>query len=99
VAAAAGVPGSLISIATMEPPYMAERYKAANMLMPVSGGKAKVTGTRMAMAMVAVRPGSTPTIRPMTTPRTMAKILAGRRTVARPSNMLSEIVIITVTVP
>src|SRR5690625_7310774 len=74
VAAAAGVPGVRNMMAAMEPPYMADKYRAASMASPESGASGKVMGKSNANAIVADRPGSAPTIIPIAAPRAIRKI-------------------------
>ena len=63
------------------------------MLIPVSGGMAKVTGTRRAMAMVADSPGMAPTRSPRPVPAATAIKLNQVNTEVKPSKMLSKNII------
>ena len=67
VAADEGVPGVHISVAVIDPPYMAEVYTDVNRTSPAAGVILKVIGMSRATAMVADKPGSAPTVIPPTT--------------------------------
>jgi len=69
VAAAAGVPGVEMRIALISPPCMAPTYTPSKTMRAAIGGSIwYVKGTRSAMVIVAVRPGSAPAMMPTVMP-------------------------------
>ena len=64
----AGVPGVLMTMAEMPPENSAELYTPISMAKPWVGSSQNVSGVRIAMAMVEVRPGSVPMSMPTHTP-------------------------------
>jgi hypothetical protein len=96
VAIEEGVPGVLIRIAGKAPPYMAEQYTALTHISPITGSIAKVNGTNIATAIVAVNPGRAPAIMPSG----MSKVMAARFLKARTLiNASKNIPIVQITPP
>jgi hypothetical protein len=90
VAMAEGVPGILIKIAEIDPPYTAPVYKPSKKANETTGSIPKVKGINTAIVIVAVRPGNAPKTIPIRTPRKELKKRNGFVKKARPSRYRSN---------
>ena len=80
VAMLAGAPGILSRMALTAPPATVAVYTEPSRISPLAGVMWKVKGMRRATAMVGLRPGSAPMIRPPTVPATSTRKWKGSNT-------------------
>lgn len=81
------MPGMRIKVEGMSPAKMAMAEQAIMAPTAGSGSMKKVSGTRRAMAMVAVRPGMAPTTRPKAEAARMVRSTSHRITIMMPVSM------------
>src|SRR5215831_4413223 len=86
-AADAGVPGMRISAPGMSPEKIAIAVAVTIDAIAGTGGMKKVTGTRSAVAIVAVRPGTAPTKSPKIADSRMTKSVYGSNTSPKAARM------------
>src|SRR5882757_341460 len=80
-------PGVLSRIEVVDPPYMAPKKMAQNMMIAARGSpSAKTTGSNNDMVTAGPRPGSTPTAVPIAAPRNAYSRYSGLRTVPNAEN-------------
>ncbi len=89
VAMADGVPGVLTRHAGIASENMAATYSAPSIARPWLGGRTNVKGSTSAVPMVAVKPGSAPTVIPMSTPTAMISRDDGATAIPSPSSIAS----------
>src|SRR5690349_6695342 len=80
----AASPGMLTSTDVVEPPYIAPYQMPVIMMRPVTGPYGIVNGRRSAIVAVGPRPGSTPTIVPISAPTKQAIRLTAVKELAKP---------------
>ena len=85
------MPGVLISIAEIEPPYIAPIYNDTSILIPLMELMPYVMGNKRAMPMVEVKPGIAPTRMPISMPMQMQRRLVGDNMLSSPEIMSGDI--------
>ena len=82
-----GVPGVLMRMAALAPPYMAPQNTPPSPMSAMSGGMEKVKGTNRATAVTVVMPGSIPPTMPTTSPMNITSRFMGTTAPPRPDNI------------
>ena len=77
VAEADGEPGMLMRMAAKLPPVIPPANTPSKSATAVVGSRMKVTGNRMMMPALVVRPGIIPHMRPCRAPKAVARMLVG----------------------
>jgi len=85
-----GVPGVLMRMAALAPPYMAPQNTPPSPMSAMSGGMEKVKGTNRATAVTVVMPGSMPPTMPTMRPRNITSRFMGSTALAAPRTIYSS---------
>ena len=85
-----GVPGVLMRMAALAPPYMAPQNTPPSPISAMSGGMEKVKGTNRATAVTVVMPGSIPPTMPTTSPMNITSRFMGSTALAAPRTIYSS---------
>jgi hypothetical protein len=91
VADAEGVPGVLIKIAGMAPPYCPPAYIPSKKPKAATGSMPNVNGKKSAMVILVVIPGTAPKVTPTVVPRKVNIIFVNVKTAAISNIFLTSV--------